>query len=138
MNPSGIRFGPSEIYALIEGAAFHDKILDTLCVGRKRDSDRDETVFLFVKMKGGEALTRNLRHQIERTIREGLSPRHVPRFIIQVTDIPVTINGKKVEVAVKKLISGMNIQASSTVSNPECLSEYVKYRTWEEKSMAKL
>jgi acetoacetyl-CoA synthetase len=138
LNPSGIRFGSSEIYALIESAAFHERILDTLCVGRKRPADRDEIVFLFVKMKGGEKLTDELRDQIVDTIKRGLSPRHIPRFIIQIADIPVTINGKKVEIAVKKIISGMDVKASSTVANPECLEEYIRYRDLEEKKMAKL
>jgi acetoacetyl-CoA synthetase len=137
LNPSGIRFGSSEIYALIEGPTFHEKILDTLCVGRKRLTDGDETVFLFVKMKEGVEFTESLRRQIQQTIRTGLSPRHVPKFIVEVKDIPVTINGKKVEIAVKKIISGMDVKASSTVANPECLQDYIQYRSIE-KEMARL
>jgi acetoacetyl-CoA synthetase len=88
-------------------------------------------------MKDGARLTESLRHQIQQTIRTGLSPRHVPKFILEVKDIPVTINGKKVEIAVKKIISGMDVIASSTVSNPECLQDYVQYRSFE-RDMARL
>jgi acetoacetyl-CoA synthetase len=93
---------------------------------------------LFIKMQEGEKLTDFLKHQIEQTIRNGLSPRHVPRFIFQVTDIPVTINGKKVEIAVKKIVSGLDVNPSSTVANPESLQEYIKYMTVEENKTAKL
>jgi acetoacetyl-CoA synthetase len=93
---------------------------------------------LFVKMQEGERLTDFLRRQIEQTIRNGLSPRHVPRFIFQVTDIPVTINGKKVEIAVKKIVNGIDVKPSLTIANPESLQEYVKYRSVEEQKLAKL
>jgi acetoacetyl-CoA synthetase len=130
LNPSGIRFGSAEIYsigntpvaipfditnsAIVESPKFNDMIADTLCVGRKRPSDRDEDVFLFVRMRENFQLTDALRRKIEVAIRTSLSPRHVPRFILPIEAIPVTINGKKVEIAVKKLISGANVKVSST------------------------
>jgi acetoacetyl-CoA synthetase len=89
-------------------------------------------------MRPGVRLTPAIKDQITAAIRTALSPRHVPRYLIQVSDIPVTINGKKVELAVKRLISGQDVKLSATVSNPESLSEYEKYRDWEEKPAAKL
>ena len=60
-----------------------------------------------------------------------MSARHVPKFIIEVPEIPVTINGKKVEVAVKQIISGKDVKASATVANPESLQLFVRFRDVE-------
>lgn len=65
LNPSGIRFGSAEIYSIVESPHFNNVLSDTLCVGRKRSFDRDETVFLFVKMRPGHELTDTLRGEIE-------------------------------------------------------------------------
>jgi acetoacetyl-CoA synthetase len=137
LNPSGIRFGSSEIYSIVESPRFNSVIADTLCVGRKRLVDKDEDVFLFIKMKDG-SLTDKLKRDIEHSIRTSLSPRHVPRFILQVEEIPVTINGKKVEIAVKKIISGTDVKVSSTVANPDCLKHYQRYRDIEHVRTSKL
>jgi acetoacetyl-CoA synthetase len=135
LNPSGIRFGSSEIYSVVESPHFTMQrgISNTLCVGRKRTGDRDEAVFLFIKMHPGHILTACLEAEIRDEIKKQLSPRHVPRFIRQVNEVPVTINGKKVEIAVKRLLSGAGeVKVSSTVANPEALEEYRKYRDLEE------
>ncbi|ETI26012.1 acetoacetate-CoA ligase [Cladophialophora carrionii CBS 160.54] len=133
LNPSGIRFGSSEIYNIVEGPQFNTLISDTLCVGRRRSHDKDETVFLFVIMAPGHEndFTPALVDRIKSAIREGLSPRHVPKFVFQVKDIPYTVNGKKVEIAVKKVISGANVKVSSTVRNPASLQEYERFRDIE-------
>jgi acetoacetyl-CoA synthetase len=138
LNPSGIRFGSAEIYSIVESPHFNNVLSDTLCVGRKRPFDRDEAVFLFVKMRPGHELTDTLRREIEVAIRTSLSPRHVPGFILPISEIPVTINGKKVEIAVKKIISGGEVKVSSTVSNPECLKQYVQFKNLEKKRESKL
>ena len=114
-------------------------ILDTLCVGRRRAGDADEAVFLFVQMRPGAGpLTPALARRIRDAVRSGLSPRHVPRFVEEVKEIPVTINGKKVEIAVKKVISGQDVKLSATVANPGSLEEYRKFRDWDEEPKAKL
>ncbi|KAF2238776.1 acetoacetate-CoA ligase, partial [Viridothelium virens] len=138
LNPSGIRFGSGEIYSICEGPAFNSEIAETLCVGRRRPHDRDETVFLFVKMNPGHEFSDSLLNRLRETIRAELSARHVPQFILEVEEIPVTINGKKVETAVKQLISGKDIKVSSTVVNPDCLLDYKKYRGHEDRRAAKL
>jgi acetoacetyl-CoA synthetase len=138
LNPSGIRFGSGEVYAITEGPDFNAEVLDTLCVGRRRPHENDETVFLFVQMLPGKKFTEELRQKLRNAISKGLSPRHVPKFIIPVEAIPVTINGKKVEIAVKQLISGRDIKVSSTISNPEVLLGYKKYRYLEETPRARL
>ena len=143
LNPSGIRFGSGEIYAIVESARFtgDEGIADTLCVGRRRPKDTDETVFLFVKMKDGRRFTKELEGKIRDAVRQGLSPRHVPRFIVPVDELPVTVNGKKVETAVKQIISGKKIEVSSTVANPECLlgfSRFVRYGDRNNERVSKL
>lgn len=131
LNPSGIRFGSGEVYAVVEGGAFNGEIDQTLCVGRRRARDSDEVVFLFVKMLEGRTLTTELEGRIREAIAKGLSRRHVPRFVVQVGDVPVTVNGKKVEIDVKKIISGKEVKVSSTVANPEVLMGFRRFRDME-------
>lgn len=140
LNPSGIRFGSGEIYAIVEGPAFNTTIAETLCVGRRRAKDSDETVFLFVKMAPGHRFSGGLVEKLRKAISQGLSPRHVPRHIVEVEEIPVTINGKKVETAVKQIISGKEIKVSSTVANPDCLRGFKRWVGYEgeKKRQAKL
>jgi acetoacetyl-CoA synthetase len=128
LNPSRIRFGSGEIYAIAE----------TLCVGWRRLSDTDESLFLFVRMAAGHAFTDDVVSRLRRAISQGLIPRHVPRFIVEVDEVPVTINGKKVEMAAKQIISEKEIRVSSTVANPECLKGYRRWVGFEGRKDAKL
>lgn len=130
-DPSGIRFGSGEIYAIVEAAPFTDTISNTLCVGRRRPQDSDEQVFLFVIMKTGQHLSPILRNELKQAIKQGLSSRHVPKFVLQVPNIPTTINGKKVEIAVKQIMSGKDVEASATVANPEALQYFRRFRDIE-------
>jgi acetoacetyl-CoA synthetase len=134
LNPSGIRFGSSEIYSITEGPLFNTIISSTLCVGRQRPLDHSESVFLFVLMRPGHTFTPKLVEDIRAAIRKGLSPRHVPKFIIETKEIPVTANGKKVETQVKKILCEGKVpgKISSTVENPGCLQSYVKYYKFDE------
>lgn len=131
-DPSGIRFGSSEIYAIVESPPFNALFSNTLCVGRRRPQDTDEAVFLFVvPASKNHSLTSSLRAELKASIRANLSARHVPRFIFEVPEIPVTINGKKVEVAVKRIISGKDVEASATVANPKSLELFKRFREVE-------
>jgi len=119
LNPGGVRFGSAEIYTVMDTFT---AIVDTLCVGQKIKDD--ERVILFLKMAEGEKFTDALKKEIKMTIRSKLSARHVPSVILETSDIPYTINGKKVEVAVKKIISGEKVGTSGALRNPECLDLY--------------
>ena len=89
LNPSGVRFGSGEIYAVLE--QFASVLDDSICVGQRRPQDKDERVLLFLKMRAGHVLTKGLEEQIRKAIRLSLSPRHVPAYIFAVKEIPVSV-----------------------------------------------
>ncbi|KAF4950238.1 hypothetical protein FGADI_8326 [Fusarium gaditjirri] len=91
LNPSGIRFGSAEIYNVIR---LFPEVEDSVCVGQRRPTDRDESVVLFLKLKPGSPVTDKLRKRIERKISKSLSKRHVPKYIFYVHDIPYSNVGK--------------------------------------------
>ena len=119
LNPGGVRIGTSEIYQAMELITY---IQDALVVGQ--DYNGDERVVLFIIMKESKILTALDIKEIKNTIKNNCSPSHVPELILQVTDIPYTINGKKVEVAVKNIINGIEPDNKSALKNPESLNLY--------------
>ena len=129
LNPLGVRFGSAEIYNILL-KHFSTEVEDALCVGRKRASDTDETVVLFLKMASGHPFTSELAQKIKGVVRRELSARHVPSIIDECQDIPVTTNGKKVEGAVKKILCGLNVKTTASVANAECLNWY---KQWAER-----
>ncbi len=119
LNPGGVRIGTAEIYRQVD---LLDEIEDSLVVGQ--DWGSDQRVVLFVKPNPGYELTEELTNRIKKTIRENASPRHVPAKVIQVPDIPYTLNMKKVELAVKRTIQGEEVKNKGALSNPESLEHY--------------
>ena len=119
MNPGGIRIGTSEIYEIVEKIDFID---DSLAVGKLYDDD--ERIILFVKLKNKINLKNDLIDKINEELRNNCSPRHVPFKILEVKDIPYTINGKKIEIAVKQIINGQEISNKDSIVNFSCLEEY--------------
>ncbi len=119
LNPGGVRIGTTEIYRLLETMP---EIADSLAVGQRWEDD--ERVILFVKMASGKELTAELKERVRLTIREDISPRHVPAKVIQVADIPYTINMKKVELAVRNVIHGEPVLNREALANPEALELY--------------
>jgi acetoacetyl-CoA synthetase len=119
LNPGGVRIGTAEIYRLVER---FPEIADSVAIGQHWDGD--ERIILFVKLAKGEELSEDLKDRINRTIREKASPRHVPARIIQVADIPYTINMKKVEVAVRNVIHGEPVKNLEALANPHSLELY--------------
>lgn len=129
LNPSGIRFGSAEIYNVVEQCS---EVADSLCVGQRRPLDTDESVMLFVRMAPGYKFTRSFSRKLRDAIRSKLSPRHEPRYVFEIADIPHTVNGKKVEILVKKLVSGQQVNPSATLANPECLGAFKQFINSEE------
>ncbi len=119
LNPGGVRIGTAEIYRQVEQLP---EIEDSLVIGQSWRND--VRVVLFVKLKPEAELTRDLKDRIRHTIRSNASPRHVPAKIIAVADIPYTLNMKKVELAVKKIIESKPVLNKDALKNPEALAYY--------------
>ena len=120
LNPGGVRIGTAEIYNVVENLP---DIEDSVVVGQ--DWDNDVRVILFVKLRSGADLTEELIDNIRKAIRTSTTPRHVPAKILAIGDIPYTINGKKVELAVRKVIHGQEVKNKDALANPECLDLYM-------------
>uniref|UniRef100_A0A8C1TWV8 Acetoacetyl-CoA synthetase n=1 Tax=Cyprinus carpio TaxID=7962 RepID=A0A8C1TWV8_CYPCA len=120
LNPNGVRFGSSEIYNIVE--AF-EEVSDSLCVPQY-NSDGEERVILFLKMGPKNTFSQELVGRIRGAIRVALSARHVPALILETKDIPYTISGKKVEVAVKQVIAGKDVTQRGAFTNPDSLDLY--------------
>ncbi|XP_066459491.1 acetoacetyl-CoA synthetase isoform X2 [Eleutherodactylus coqui] len=120
LNPNGVRFGSSEIYNIVE--SFVD-VADSLCVPQY-NKDGEERVILFLKMNNNYTFNSDLVKKIKDCIRVALSARHVPSLILETKDIPYTISGKKVEVAVKQIIAGKEVSHRGAFSNPQSLDLY--------------
>ena len=116
LNPGGVRIGTAELYRQVEQL---EEIEDSVVVGQKWDND--VRVILFVKLAPGVELSDDLQNTIRKTIRVHASPRHVPAKIITVPDIPYTLNMKKVELAVQKVIHGREVKNKDALKNPEAL-----------------
>jgi acetoacetyl-CoA synthetase len=119
LNPGGVRIGTAEIYRQVEQM---DEIDDSVVVGQ--DWNNDIRVILFVKLAEGIELTDDLKNRIRQVIRTNASPRHVPAKIVSVPDVPYTLNMKKVELAVKKVIQGQPVLNKDALSNPGALDYY--------------
>ncbi|KAE8634946.1 hypothetical protein XENTR_v10002482 [Xenopus tropicalis] len=120
LNPNGVRFGSSEIYNIVEAFV---EVSDSLCVPQY-NKDGDERVILFLKMADKFEFSKELLKRIKDAIRVALSARHVPALILETKDIPYTISGKKVEVAVKQVIAGKEVPHRGAFSNPQSLDLY--------------
>jgi acetoacetyl-CoA synthetase len=119
LNPAGVRIGTSEIYRQVENL---DEVLESLCVGQ--DWEDDVRVVLFVKLRQGITLDEGLQDRIRKAVRQNTTPRHVPARIVQVADIPRTISGKIVELAVRNVIHGRPVSNVDALANPEALELY--------------
>jgi acetoacetyl-CoA synthetase len=120
LNPGGVRIGTAEIYRQVESIP---EIVDSLVVGQ--DWEDDVRIVLFVKLRQDVKLTGELVDRINTTIRKNCSPRHVPAKCIEVADIPYTISGKKVELAVQNVVHGREVKNRDALANPEALDCYV-------------
>ena len=121
LNPGGVRIGTAEIYQQVENIEF---ITEGLVVGQ--DFKSDVRIILFVTTKNNQDLDSSKKDLIKSTIRQNCSPKHVPSKIIKVPAIPRTKSGKIVELAVRKIINGQEINNLEAIDNPESLSFFKK------------
>jgi acetoacetyl-CoA synthetase len=119
LNPGGVRIGTAEIYRQVEKVP---EVLESIAIGQ--DWQDDVRVVLFVKLREGLSLDTALEAVIRRTIRDNTTPRHVPARIVQVTDIPRTISGKIVELAVRNVVHGQPVKNTDALANPEALEHF--------------
>ncbi|NNL41894.1 MAG: acetoacetate--CoA ligase, partial [Desulfobacterales bacterium] len=127
LNPGGVRIGTADIYRLVEQM---DEIEDSVVIGQNWNNDI--RVILFVKLATGFEMTEALKGKIKSMLRTNASPRHVPAKILSVPAIPYTLNMKKVELAVKKIIEGKPVLNKDALSNPEALDYYADIKEIQE------
>jgi acetoacetyl-CoA synthetase len=119
LNPGGVRIGTAEIYRQVEKLP---EVVESLAVGQ--DWKGDSRVILFVRLREGVALDEALRERIKKVIKDNTTPRHVPAKIIAVPDIPRTLSGKIVELAVRNAIHGRPVKNTDALANPQALEHY--------------
>ncbi len=127
LNPGGVRIGTAEIYRQVEKIP---EVLESLAVGQEWQGD--VRVILFVVLREGTALTDAFKNQIKQQIRQNASPRHVPAKIIAINDIPRTLSGKMVELAVRETIHGREVKNLTSLANPEALEPFKSLKELEE------
>src|SRR5699024_4636604 len=126
INRGGIRIGTSEVYRAVDQVT---EVADSLIVDIPK-SDGDSYVPLFVVMKENVDLTPEIEKNIKNQIRTQCSPRHVPTGIYKVNDLPQTLNGKKLEVPIKKVLMGESVDRvvnKGSLANPKALDYFVQF-----------
>ncbi len=119
LNPGGVRIGTAEIYRQVEKLP---EVLESIAIGQ--DWKDDVRVVLFVRLREGFTLDAALTDRIRSTIRANTTPRHVPAKVLQVDDIPRTISGKIVELAVRNIVHGKPVKNVDALANPAALKQF--------------
>ena len=122
LNPGGVRIGTAEIYRQVEQLP---EVMESLVVGQDvvtANGAIDVRIVLFVRLRPNAVLDESLLDRVRRQIRDGTSPHHVPKVIVQVADIPRTISGKITELAVRDVIHGRPVKNTDAMANPEALA----------------
>jgi acetoacetyl-CoA synthetase len=119
--------GTSEFYAVVEG---FDEVLDSLVIDTSDASGGEGELLCFLVLRSGVALA-DLEPALRSALRRELSPRHVPDRFVQVDDVPRTLNGKKCEVPVKKILAGVEpgrAVSADALRNPGSLKPFLRLR----------
>ena len=127
LNPGGVRIGTAEIYRQLDALP---EVQDSIVVGQNWDNDT--RIILFVKLTEGIELTEKLKKDIKDWIRKNTTPRHVPAKIVAVEDIPYTLNGKKVELAVHNVIHNEPVLNKDALLNPNVLDLFIELAELQE------
>ncbi len=120
LNPGGVRIGTAEIYRIVESFA---EIVESIVVAQEWGDDT--RVVLFVRLQPGAALDAELERRLRAEIKARASARHVPAKILAVADIPRTMNGKIVELAVREAIHGRPVGNRDALANPQALDYFI-------------
>jgi acetoacetyl-CoA synthetase len=127
LNRGGVRLGTSEFYSVVEGLP---EVLDSVVIHIEDPEGGPGELLLFVVLAEGRELDDALRRRIVGELRDALSPRHVPDAIHQVRAVPRTLSAKKLEVPVKKIITGTPVESAAAVgalANPESLLAFEEF-----------
>ena len=116
LNPGGVRIGTAEITRQVERLP---EVLESVVVAQ--EWEEDVRIVLFVQLREGLTLDEALRERIRREVRAHTSPHHIPKRIVQVADLPRTINGKLSELAVRAVIHGRPVGNADALANPRAL-----------------
>jgi len=119
LNPGGVRIGTAEIYRQVEKI---EEVAESIAIAQQWQGD--VRIVLFVRLRDGLTLDENLRDKIRGTIRSNTTPRHVPARVVQAPDLPRTINGKLVELAVRDTVHGRPVKNQDALANPQALDYF--------------
>jgi acetoacetyl-CoA synthetase len=119
LNPGGVRIGTAEIYRQVEQL---DEVLESVVIGQEWEGD--VRIVLFVRLRDGLQLDEALKQKIRDQIRRNTTPRHVPARIVQVAEVPRTISGKVVELAVRNVVHGLPVKNTDALANPRSLEQF--------------
>lgn len=126
INRGGIRIGTSEIYRAVDRLPeVEDSLIVDVPIGQG-----ESLTPLFVVMRDDEELTETIKQKIKQEIRTECSPRHVPTDIYQVADLPTTLNGKKLEIPIKKILMGRPVDQvvnKGSLKNPDSLNYFIRF-----------
>jgi acetoacetyl-CoA synthetase len=125
LNPGGVRIGSAEIYSALDHLDF---VTGSVVMGWRPPNQSDEIIVLCVVLSANTVLDDEMTKQIQQTIREKCSPRHVPHRVFQISQVPVTRSGKTVELSAKAILAGKSISNRSAVANPQVLGEFEHIR----------
>ena len=119
LNPGGVRIGTAEIYRQVEKI---EEVAESIAIAQQWQGD--VRIVLFVRLRDVLTLDEKLRDKIRGTIRGNTTPRHVPARIVQAPDLPRTINGKLVELAVREVVHGRPVKNLDALANPQALDYF--------------
>jgi acetoacetyl-CoA synthetase len=128
LNRGGVRMGTAEFYTVVEGM---EQVLDSLVIDTSGAGQEDGELVCFVVLSDGAALA-EVEPRLRAALRQNLSPRHVPNRFIVIDEVPRTLNGKKCEIPVKRILAGVDPSravSADALSNPDSLAPFVALRT---------
>ncbi len=127
LNRGGVRMGTAEFYTVVEGS---DEVLDSLVIDTSGAGADEGELLCFLVLAAGVALA-DVEPRLRAALRSGLSPRHVPNRFVVIDEVPRTLNGKKCEVPVKKILAGIDparALSSGALRNPDSLRPFLALR----------
>jgi len=123
LNPGGVRIGTAEVYRIVDR---FEEVLESVVVGQEYEGE--VRVVLFVVLREELELDEDLASRLRHSLREEATPRHVPAAIRQVPEVPRTISGKIVELAVRNVIHGQRVENTEALANPGALEAFARLR----------